>query len=44
MLSLKAIDIFAINSIQAIGDYSATTIGALNRTPTDKELQDGIIG
>ena len=36
--------LFAINSIQAIGDYSATTIGGLNRTPTDKELQNGIFG
>lgn len=36
--------LFAINSIQAIGDYSATTIGGLNRTPSDKELQNGIIG
>lgn len=34
--------LFAINSIQAIGDYSATTIGAMDRTPTDKELQNGI--
>ena len=36
--------LFAINSIQAIGDYSATTIGAMNRTPKDEELQKGIIG
>jgi len=36
--------LFVINSIQAIGDYSATTIGGLNRTPTDKELQNGIFG
>lgn len=34
--------LFAINSVQAIGDYSATTIGAMNRTPKDDELQDGI--
>ena len=34
--------LFAINSIQAIGDYSATTIGAMNRTPKDQELQSGI--
>ena len=27
--------LFAINSIQAIGDYSATTIGAMDRTPKD---------
>lgn len=36
--------LFAINSIQAIGDYSATTIGAMDREPEDKELQGGIIG
>lgn len=35
--------LFAINSIQAIGDYSATTIGAMNRTPRDQELQSGIV-
>lgn len=35
--------LFAINSVQAIGDYSATTIGAMNRTPKDKELQSGIV-
>ena len=36
--------LFAINSIQAIGDFSATTIGGLEREPTDRELQAGIIG
>ena len=35
--------LFAINSVQAIGDYSATTIGAMNRTPKDGELQSGIV-
>lgn len=35
--------LFAINSIQAIGDYSATTIGAMDRTPKDQELQSGIV-
>lgn len=35
--------LFAINSVQAIGDYSATTIGAMNRTPKDGELQRGIV-
>ena len=35
--------LFAINSVQAIGDYSATTIGAMNRTPKDGELQNGIV-
>ena len=36
--------LFAINSIQAIGDYSATTMGAMNREPKDRELQNGIVG
>ena len=36
--------LFAINSIQAIGDYSATTIGSMDRTPKDEELQRGIVG
>lgn len=35
--------LFAINSVQAIGDYSATTIGSMNRTPKDSELQNGIV-
>jgi len=35
--------LFAINSVQAIGDYTATTIGGLNREPTDGELQRGIV-
>lgn len=36
--------LFAINSIQAIGDYSATTMGAMERQPEDRELQNGIVG
>ena len=35
--------LFAINSIQAIGDLTATTAGGMNREPTDRELQGGII-
>ncbi len=30
--------LFVINSVQAIGDFSATTGGGLDREPTDKEL------
>ncbi len=33
-----------VNSVQAIGDMSATTGGAMNRVPTDKELSGGVIG
>lgn len=36
--------LFTINAIQAIGDFSATTIGGLDREPTNSELQGGIIG
>lgn len=36
--------LFAINSIQAIGDFSATTSGGLNREPKTQELQGAIIG
>lgn len=35
--------LFAINSIQAIGDLSATTMGSMERQPKDRELQGGII-
>ncbi|HIS25585.1 MAG TPA: purine permease [Candidatus Pullilachnospira intestinigallinarum] len=35
--------LFAVNSIQAIGDFSATTVGSMNRDPEDKELQGGIV-
>ncbi len=35
--------LFAINSIQAIGDFSATTIGGMDREPTGEELKKGII-
>ncbi|AOR23350.1 uracil-xanthine permease family protein [Clostridium taeniosporum] len=33
-----------VNSVQAIGDFSATTGGGMDRVPTDKELSGGIIG
>ncbi len=36
--------LFVINSVQAIGDFSATTAGGLDREPTDKELSGGIVG
>ena len=36
--------LFAINSIQAIGDLSATTSGAMDRLPTGDELRSGIMG
>lgn len=36
--------LFLVNSIQAMGDFSATTSGGMDRLPTDKELNGGIIG
>lgn len=36
--------LFIVNSIQAIGDFSSTTIGGMDREPTTEELQGGIIG
>ena len=36
--------LFGINAVQAIGDLRATTVGAMDREPTDKELQNGIVG
>lgn len=35
--------LFVINSVQALGDFSATTIGGMNREPTNRELQGGIM-
>ena len=36
--------LFGINAVQAIGDLTATTVGAMEREPTDRELQNGIVG
>ena len=36
--------LFVINAVQAIGDFSATTAGGLNREPTTQELQGAILG
>lgn len=36
--------IFIVNSVQAVGDFSATTMGGMNREVSDTELQGGIIG
>ena len=36
--------LFAINSVQAIGDFTATTSGSMNRLPTREELKGGIVG
>jgi NCS2 family nucleobase:cation symporter-2 len=36
--------LFVVNSVQAIGDFSATTAGGLNREPSTDELQGAILG
>jgi len=36
--------LFAINAIQAIGDFTATTTGSMDREPTDNELKNAIVG
>ncbi|WP_297280645.1 uracil-xanthine permease family protein [uncultured Anaerococcus sp.] len=33
---------FTVNSIQAVGDFSSTTTGGMNRQPTEDELEGGI--
>lgn len=35
--------IYVVNAVQTIGDISSTTVGGLDREPTDKELSGGII-
>lgn len=34
---------YVVNSVQTIGDLSSTTLGGLDRLPTDKELSGGIV-
>ncbi len=41
---MSMVIMFVVNSVQAIGDISATTVGALDREPSDRELAGGIIG
>ncbi|SHJ55211.1 uracil-xanthine permease family protein [Paramaledivibacter caminithermalis] len=35
---------YVVNSVQAIGDLSATTVGGMDREATDKEISGGIKG
>lgn len=35
--------LFAINAIQAIGDFTATTTGGMDREPTDQELKGAVV-
>lgn len=34
---------FTVNAVQTIGDLTSTTLGGMDREPTDKELSGGII-
>ena len=36
--------VYVVNAVQTIGDLSSTTLGGMDRLPTDKELSGGIIG
>lgn len=41
---ISMVIMYIVNSVQAIGDLSATTAGAMDREPTDVELSGGIVG
>ena len=36
--------VYVVNSVQTIGDLTSTTMGGMDRVPTDRELSGGIIG
>lgn len=36
--------VYLVNAVQTIGDLSSTTMGGMDRMPTDKELSGGIMG
>lgn len=40
---ISMIIMYVVNAVQAIGDYSSTTLGGMDRNPTDKELSGGIM-
>lgn len=42
--SVSMVIMYIVNSVQTIGDLSSTTLGGMDRMPTDKELSGGIIG
>ncbi|SHH19069.1 uracil-xanthine permease family protein [Clostridium grantii] len=41
---ISMVIMYIVNSVQAIGDLSATTGGGMDRVPTDEELAGGVIG
>lgn len=36
--------VYIVNAVQTIGDLSSTTLGGMDRMPTDRELAGGIVG
>ncbi|MCC8191322.1 MAG: purine permease [Planctomycetes bacterium] len=40
---ISMIVMYVVNSVQAIGDLSSTTMGGMDRQPTDRELAGGIM-
>lgn len=36
--------VYVVNAVQTIGDLSSTTMGGMDRMPTDRELSGGIMG
>ena len=40
---ISMVIMYIVNAVQAIGDLSSTTLGGLDREPTDKELSGGIM-
>ncbi|MDO5718073.1 MAG: nucleobase:cation symporter-2 family protein [Tissierellia bacterium] len=41
---ISMVVMYIVNSVQAVGDFSATTMGGLNREATDEELSGAIKG
>ena len=35
--------VYAVNAVQTIGDLTSTTVGGMDRVPTDNELRGGIL-
>ena len=40
---ISMVIMYVVNAVQAIGDLSSTTLGGMDREPTDKELSGGIM-
>ncbi len=40
---ISMVIMYVVNAVQAIGDLSSTTMGGMDRVPTDKELSGGIM-